>query len=79
LRLARIEAVNALYPAAPDDPPPRSGPRLYSGPSDARLRRLREWLEGEGPELLARRRGMQTPSLPVLWHADFMLVALDEP
>ncbi len=66
------QLVNALYPAAPGEPAPQPGPRLYSGPDDPRFQRLRESLEGEWVDLLARRLAIGPSRLPVLWDADFM-------
>lgn len=67
------QAVNALYPATGGEPAPPPGPRLYSGPEDARFQVLRRRLEGEWVELLARRLAIARERLPVLWDADFML------
>jgi len=60
------QAVNALCAEPP-------GPRLYSGPDDARFQALRQRLEGEWVALLQRRLGLERAALPLLWDADFML------
>jgi hypothetical protein len=67
------QAVNALVPAAPGELAPEPGPRLYSGPDDARFQRLRALLEGEWVDLLLRRLDIAKNRLPILWDADFML------
>ena len=67
------QAVNALYPATPENPAPQPGPRLYSGPDDARFQWLRERLEREWVELLRERLAIAPELLPVLWDADFLL------
>jgi hypothetical protein len=73
------QAVNALYPAAAGEAAPQPGPRLYSGPDDARFQLLRRRLEGEWVALLAGRLGLSPDHLPVLWDADFMLGEVVQP
>jgi hypothetical protein len=67
------QAVNALYPARADEAPPPPGPRLYSGPDDARFRSLRQWLEGAWVRSLCEATGTRIERLPLLWDADFLL------
>ena len=67
------QAVNALYPADSDGVAPSPGPRLYSGPDDARFQELRRHLEGEWVDLLCQRTGVAHEALPLLWDADFLL------
>ncbi|RZT97839.1 Cj0069 family protein [Rivibacter subsaxonicus] len=73
------QAVNALYPAAPGEPAPQPGPRLYSGPEDGRFQPLRRLLEGEWVDMLAGRLGIASDRLPVLWDADFLLGESSDP
>jgi len=68
-----FQAVNALFPAAAGAPAPQPGPRLYSGPEDARFQHLRRQLEGEWIGLLRDRLSIAPDRLPILWDADFML------
>jgi len=67
------QAVNALYPVRPGEPPTPPGPRLYSGPDDPRFQVLRQRLEGEWVTLLRRQLGLSAAQLPLLWDADFLL------
>jgi hypothetical protein len=69
------QAVNALYPATAEAPDPQPGPRLYSGPDDARFQGLRRRLEDEWVAMLIGRLGVDRTRLPVLWDADFLLGA----
>jgi len=69
------QAINALFPAPAGAPPsaaPQPGPRLYSGPSDARFQLLKDKLEGEWVVAMQRTLDIQTSSLPVIWDADFL-------
>lgn len=66
------QAVNALCSAVGGEPSPQPGPRLYSGPEDARFQGLRRLLEGEWVELLCRRVRIERDLLPLLWDADFL-------
>lgn len=67
------QAVNALLPGTAEDPNPQPGPRLYSGPDDARFQGLRRRLEGDWVALLVARLGIEKSKLPLLWDADFLL------
>jgi hypothetical protein len=67
------QAINALYPATADEPPPQAGPRLYSGSDDPRFQRLRRRLEEEWVGMLQTRLGVASHELPLLWDADFLL------
>jgi len=73
------QAVNALYPATTCANAPQPGPRLYSGPDDARFQLLRRLLEDEWVALLAGRLELTSDRLPVLWDADFLLGEVVEP
>jgi hypothetical protein len=66
------QSVNALYPAAPGEPPPQSGPRLYYAADLPQFRYLKERLETEWVELLCARVGLSREQLPFLWDCDFM-------
>jgi hypothetical protein len=68
-----LQAVNALYPAAPGEPPPPSGPRLYHGADLPQFQHLKERLETEWLALLCARVGLPRGQLPFLWDCDFML------
>jgi hypothetical protein len=63
------QLVRAL--AEPEDGP--AGPRLYSGPSDARFRRLRAAMERDWTPGLARTLDIGPDALPVIWDADLLL------
>jgi len=67
------QAVNALFPAQGDGPPPTPGQRLYSGPDDTRFQALRRQLEGGWVDLLCQRTDTTKDRLPLLWDADFLL------
>ena len=67
------QAINALYPASAADAAPQPGPRLYSGPDDARFQHLRRSLEDAWVESLCERLSVKRERLPLLWDADFLL------
>jgi hypothetical protein len=67
------QAINALYPANAGDTAPQPGPRLYSGPDDARFQRLRRLLEDEWVTVLRQRVAVAPERVPLLWDADFFL------
>jgi hypothetical protein len=73
------QAVNALFPATAGDAAPQPGPRLYSGPDDARFQVLRHRLENEWVTLLADRLEITRDRLPILWDADFLLGETADP
>jgi hypothetical protein len=66
------QAVNALFPAAPGQPAPQAGPRLYHGPELAPFQGLRQRLETEWVALLRTRVGLPPDRLPLLWDCDFL-------
>jgi hypothetical protein len=67
------QAINALYPAATDQPAPAPGPRLYH-PSDLpKFQYLKRLLETQWIEQLRQRLGLARDQLPILWDCDFML------
>jgi hypothetical protein len=63
------QLVRAL--AGPEAGP--AGPRLYSGPSDARFQRLRAMMERDWAPGLCRILDIAPDTLPVIWDADFLL------
>jgi hypothetical protein len=67
------QQVNALHPAEPGKDAPLPGPRLYSGPDDARVQGLRRRLEQDWVRLLCDATGLARAALPILWDADFLL------
>ena len=50
-----------------------AGPRLYSGPTDARFQHLRAAMEREWTPGLTRRLDIAPDALPVIWDADLLL------
>ncbi|MDB5948131.1 MAG: hypothetical protein JWQ33_3157 [Ramlibacter sp.] len=68
-----LQSVNALYPAAPGEPAPASGPRLYHAADLPQLQDLRERLETEWVDMLCARLELSRDQLPFLWDCDFML------
>lgn len=63
------QLVRALAP--PEAGP--AGPRLYSGPADARFQKLRASMEADWTPAMARRLHIDPSDLPVIWDADFLL------
>jgi hypothetical protein len=63
------QLVRALAP--PEAGP--AGPRLYSGPDDARFQRLRRLMEREWAVGMADLLEIDPAALPVIWDADFLL------
>ncbi|MBL8289805.1 MAG: Cj0069 family protein [Rubrivivax sp.] len=66
------QAVNALHPGRPGEPPPAPGPRLYHGADDPRFQDLKQRLESGWIEQLRERCGVAAERLPLLWDCDFM-------
>jgi hypothetical protein len=66
------QAINALHPGAPGEPPPQPGPRLYHGPDLPQFQDLRNRLETEWVDMLRERVGLSRDRLPFLWDCDFM-------
>ena len=66
------QAVNALYPAAPGEPAPQPGPRLYQDADLPAFQGLRRLLETQWVELLRARVGLPRGRLPLLWDCDFL-------
>jgi len=67
-----LQSVNALYPAAPGEPAPQPGPRLYHAANLPQFQALKERLETGWIELLCARVGLAREQLPFLWDCDFM-------
>jgi hypothetical protein len=71
-----LQAVNALYPAAPGAPSesaPAPGPRLYHPPTLPAYQSLQRQLEQEWVPALQRLLDIGEDGLPVLWDCDFLL------
>jgi hypothetical protein len=68
-----VQAVNALYPGAPGQPPPAAGPRLYHDADLPQFQRLKVLLETQWVEQLRTSVGLPPDRLPLLWDCDFML------
>ena len=69
------QLINALFPAPPGAAPadvPQPGPRLYYPPTRADFQAIKTKLEAEWVPELCRRLLLDSPSLPVLWDADFL-------
>jgi hypothetical protein len=67
------QAVNALCPGRPGEPPPPAGPRLYHDADDERFQDLRQRLESGWVDALCKCVGVRRERLPLLWDCDFML------
>jgi hypothetical protein len=71
------QAINALHPPPPPGVPaseaPRPGRRLYFPPTRTDFQPLRRKLEDVWLPAMQRLLDIDTPSLPVLWDADFLL------
>ena len=68
-----VQAVNALYPAAPGEEAPQAGPRLYYGADLAQYQPLKQMLETQWVEMLRKKVDLPRDRLPLLWDCDFML------
>ena len=66
------QAVNALYPARGDLPPPAAGPRLYHDAEDPHFQDLKARLESGWIEQLRACVGVAADRLPLLWDMDFI-------
>ena len=66
------QAINALYPATGNEPPPATTTRLYHPADLPQFQALRQSLETEWVELLRQRVGLSREQLPMLWDCDFM-------
>jgi hypothetical protein len=66
------QAINALYPTAPGQPPTPAGPRLYHPADLPQFQVLRQRLETVWVDLLASQVGLARERLPLLWDCDFM-------
>lgn len=63
------QQVRALAPAGAGP----TGPRLYSGPEDARFQRLRALMEQDWTPGMAKILEIDPDDLPAIWDADFLL------
>lgn len=67
------QLVTALMDPAPGEPvPPPPPPRAYCGPSRPEFQALEARLESEWVPQMQSLLGVDTPSLPALWDADFL-------
>jgi hypothetical protein len=66
------QAINALYPAAPGQPAPPPGQRLYHGADEPRFQQIRQRLESGWIDLLRESVGLPRDRLPMLWDCDFI-------
>ena len=66
------QAVNALFPAAPGEPAPQPGPRLYHGADLPQFQGLKDLLEQEWIVMLRERVALPRERLPLLWDCDFL-------
>jgi hypothetical protein len=67
------QAVNALFPAAPGEPAPQPGPRLYHPADHPPFQGLKARLESGWIDLLRASVGLSREQLPFLWDCDFLL------
>jgi hypothetical protein len=67
-----VQAVNALHPGVPGEPPPEPGPRLYHGAELAAYQGLCRQLKDGWVDRLCDRVGLDRQHLPLLWDCDFM-------
>jgi hypothetical protein len=59
-------------PAGPDSPEAQSGPRNMHGPEAPPFQVLRRLMEDEWTSQMMETLGIDEPSLPVIWDADFL-------
>lgn len=70
------QAVNALYPAPPGEPPseaPEPGPRHYYPPDQPEFQAIKRKLEREWVSAMQQLLRIDTEDLPVIWDCDFLL------
>jgi hypothetical protein len=67
------QAINALFPDRPGDPPTPVGPRLYHGSDDDRFQDLKRRLESGWIDALCGHVGVSSERVPLLWDCDFIL------
>ena len=67
-----LQAVNALFPAAPGEAASQPGSRLYHDAALPQCQNLKRLLETQWIEMLRTRVGLPHDRLPFLWDCDFM-------
>jgi hypothetical protein len=68
-----IKALIPPPPAGPDSPEAQPGPRIMHGPDAPQFQRLRRSMEDEWTPQMMQTLGVDAPSRPVIWDADFLL------
>jgi hypothetical protein len=67
-----IKALVPPPPAGPDSPGAQPGPRIMHGPEAPAFQALRRSMEDEWTPQMMEALGIDEPSLPVIWDADFL-------
>ena len=67
-----IKALIPPPPEGPDSPEAQPGPRIMHGPDAAPFQALRRLMEDKWTPQLMETLGIDEPSLPVIWDADFL-------
>jgi hypothetical protein len=67
-----IKALIPPPPEGPDAPEAQPGPRIMHGPAASQFQALRRAMEDEWTPQLMGTLGIDEPSLPVIWDADFL-------
>jgi hypothetical protein len=67
-----IKALIPPPPAGPDSPEAQPGPRTMHGPEASPFQALRRLMEDEWTPQMMETLGIEEPSLPVIWDADFL-------
>jgi uncharacterized protein DUF6815 len=67
-----IKALIPPPPAGPDSPAAQPGPRIMYGPDAPLFQTLRRLMEDEWTPQMMNTLGIDEPSLPVIWDADFL-------
>jgi hypothetical protein len=67
-----IKALIPPPPEGPDSPEAQPGPRTMHGPDAAPFQALRRLMEDEWTPQMMKTLGIDEPSLPVIWDADFL-------
>jgi hypothetical protein len=67
-----IKALVPPPPEGPDSPEGQPGPRIMHGPDAPPFQALRRLMEDEWTPQMMKTLGIDEPSLPVIWDADFL-------
>jgi hypothetical protein len=73
-----IKALIPPPPEGPDSPQAQPGPRIMHGPDALPFQALRRLMEDEWTPQMMQTLGIDEPSLPVIWDADFLYGARDK-